>query len=171
MIGQPIRQVVNKSRLVTDHSVSTTSDEGETESEPRQQHMVFGHDRPCNHPTLSNSTHHTGTTPLAVSTWRFVSCPQRWRLVGRSLNTGVNTGLLSASNAPRITEGGRGGRRRSFEAPYSSFSLASFYPTYFSSFPSPLSPHLLPPFLCLFCLSRKPLQPPSSFHLRLFSRL
>ncbi|KAM7388377.1 hypothetical protein PAMP_024555 [Pampus punctatissimus] len=65
----------------------------------------------------------------------------------RRLNTGVNTGLLSTSNTPRITEGGWRGSRRSFEALHSSFSLASFYPIYFPSFPSLMSPiisaHLL----------------------------
>lgn len=98
------------------------------------------------------------TTPCTLYTWRFVSCPaERWRLVSHSLNTGVNTGLLSTSNALRITEGRRRGRRRSFEALLPSFSLASFYPTYFPSFLRPCPPFFQPfYFLLVFVFTASP---------------
>lgn len=89
---------------------------------------------------------HTVTTPCSLSTCCFESCPARQRLVGCSLNTGVNTGLLSTSNAVRITEGEGGGESWcSFEVLHLSSSLASFYPTYFPFSTSPLSPHHLKP--------------------------
>lgn len=73
---------------------------------------------------------------------------------GGSLNTGVNTGLLSTSNAARITEGGRRGRRRSFEALHSSFSLKPL------SIPPILHPflHPCPPPTSSLSLSSLPLQ-------------
>lgn len=56
-------------------------------------------------------------------------------MVGCSLNTGVNTGHVSTSNAPKITEGGGEGLASLFWSSFflSLFSILSFtpYPTYF----------------------------------------
>lgn len=61
-------------------------------------------------------------------------------MVGCSLNTGVNTGLVSTSNTPKITEGGGRVWRCSFEA--LSFSLSIFNPFFHPCNP-PTSSHSL----------------------------
>lgn len=112
------------------------------------------HSMVTTHTQLSHSHHslHPVCVCVCVYTWRFVSCPERWRLAGRSLNTGVNTVLLSTSNA--LTEGGRRGGRRSFEALHRLSLRPLSIPPIFHPFLHPC-----PPFVSCLCLFL-PLQPP-----------